>query len=316
MIKLLPEQFETWLINKQLANRTVENYMYYYFKFQKDHSLLDQESAVKFYSKKVNRNSIGKTFLVNFRKFLMENHKALKITVVELGDIAEMDLSSFKIGKAKSLVIPIPHEDIPLLEEYLKSERLKLQLWLTYSSGLRLGEALKVRFRNFNWDEWGKDMTKYGECRVMGKGGKPGIALVPGPIMNRISHFFQSPVFNPLTENSLLFVKHTVPDEEINVKSKSSSWQRHLGHAGVKSGITKFDEKGKIIPETRVHPHRLRHSYANHLLNDLHLNLREVQELLRHTSITSTQIYTHIDKEDIKEKLRKIDITKLEKLNK
>ncbi len=240
------QKFQDWLINKQLSSRTIEGYLYYYLRFTKDDSIFNQESASKFYSKKANRHSIGKAFLINFRKFLMENHKELKIPVVELGDIAEMDLSSFKVGKAIRLVRPIAHEDIQLLEKYLPSERLKIQLQLTYSCGLRLGEALKVRFRNFNWSEWGKDMTKMGECRVMGKGGKPGIAIVPGPLMNRIAHFFKSKVFNPVTQDSLLFVKNTVPDEEINVKSKSSSWQRHLGHAGVKSGLTKLDGKGNI----------------------------------------------------------------------
>ena len=305
MKKIDDEKFEEWLVNKQLTPRTVENYMYYYFKFVNLKLMLDQESAVKFYSKKANRNSIGKTFLVNFRKFLMENHKSFNISVEELGDLAEMDLSSFRIGKSQKLVLPIAHEDIPLLEKHLSSERLKIQLLLTYSCGLRLGEALKIRFRNFNWSEWGKDMTKYGECRVTGKGGKPGIALVPGQVMNRISHFFQSSAFNPLTENSLLFLKHTVPDEEINVKNKASNWQRHLSHAGVKSGITKLDGKGNIIKETRVYSHRLRHSFGHYLLNVKKLNLREVQELLRHTSITSTQIYTYIDKEELKEKLSK-----------
>ncbi len=254
-----PEKFEEWLVNKQLTPRTVDNYMYYYFKFAKDHPLLDQESAVKFYSHKANRNSIGKTFLVNYRKFLMQNHKELKISIDELGDLVEMDLTSFKVGKKTHLVYPISHEDIPLLEKYLATERLKIQLWLTYSCGLRLGETLKVRFRSFNWDEWGKDMTKMGECRVLGKGGKPGIALVPGPIMNRISHFFQSSEFQPLTQNSLLFLKHTISDEEINVKNQARTWQMHLNQAGIKSGITKLDEHGKVIRETSVHPHRLRH---------------------------------------------------------
>ncbi len=300
-----PQQFEDWLLNRQLAPRTIDNYLYYYFRFAKDHGILNQETAVAFFSKKQNRNGISKAFLINYRKFIMENHKALNVSVYELGDLAEMELLSFKSSKARTLVLPIAHEDIPLLEQHLNSERLKIQLWLTYSCGLRLGEALKIRFRNFNWAEWGKDMTKYGECRVTGKGGKPGIALVPGPLMNRVSHFFQSSAFNRVTEDSLLFVKNTVPDEEINVKSKGSSWQRHLGHAGVASGITKLDAKGNVIKETSVHPHRLRHSFAHYLLNVKKMNLREVQELLRHASIQSTQIYTHIDKEDLKEKLNK-----------
>ena len=63
---------------------------------------------------------------------------------------------------------------------------------------------------------------------------------------------------------------------------------------------------GKPVPGTRVYPHRLRHSYASHLLKDLKLNIRYVQEALRHSSIVSTQIYTYIDKEELKKKLEEI----------
>ena len=305
-MKLIPsQQFEDWLLNRQLASRTVDNYLVYYFRFVKDHGVLNQETAVDFFSKKRNRNGVSKAFLINYRKFIMENHKALEVGVEELGDLVEMELSSFKAAQAKNLVLPIPHEDIPLIEKHLETERLKIQLWLTYSCGLRLGEALKIRFRNFNWAEWGKHMDKYGECRVMGKGSKPGIALVPGPLMNRISHFFQSSEFDRLTENTLLFLKKSIPDEHLNVANLGRTWQIKLNQAGVKAGITKLDDHGIVIKETSVYPHRLRHSYANYLLNVKKLNLREVQELLRHSSITSTQIYTHIDKEDLKEKLNK-----------
>ena len=76
-----------------------------------------------------------------------------------------------------------------------------------------------------------------------------------------------------------------------------------LKKAGIDSGITKVDHNGKIIASTGVNPHKLRHSYANHLLIDKGLNLREVQEALRHSSIQSTQVYTYIDKEHLKEKL-------------
>ena len=299
------EQFESWLINKQLSKISVENYAYYFLKFASQFVELNQDTAVQFYSKQRFRNSISKAFLVNFRKFLMENYKVLKLTPEELGDLVEMDLSSFKVGVNRNLVYPIPHEEIALLEKNLETERLKIQLLLSYYCALRLGEALKIRHRSFNWKEWGKDMTKMGECRVTGKGGRPGIAIVPGWLMNRISHFFQSDQFMPLTQNSLLFIKANLDDEEINVKNLGRTWQMHLKKAGILSGVTKLDEKGIPTNETRVYPHRLRHSFAHYLLNVKKLNLREVQEMLRHSSITSTQIYTYIDKEELKEKLNK-----------
>ena len=73
--------------------------------------------------------------------------------------------------------------------------------------------------------------------------------------------------------------------------------------AGIKAKITKFDGEGKPIEKTIVHPHRLRHSYASYLVNEKGFNLKEVQEILRHASLQSTQIYIHINKEHLKKKL-------------
>jgi len=137
-----------------------------------------------------------------------------------------------------------------------------------------------------------------GECRVYGKGDKEGIALVPAALMKRVAIFIKNKPFSSL--DSRLFVRG---NGDINLKNKSRTWQKKLSEAGIKAGITKKDEKGKIIKDTAVHPHRLRHSYASYLLNERGLNLREVQEILRHSSIQSTQIYTHINKEHLKERL-------------
>lgn len=82
------------------------------------------------------------------------------------------------------------------------------------------------------------------------------------------------------------------------------SWQNHLRRAGIRSGITKLDPNDIPIKDTVVHPHKLRHSYATYLKIVKKLDIMEIKELMRHSSIKSTQIYTHIDKEYLKEKLK------------
>lgn len=291
------ESFETWLREKNLKERSIENYLYYFNKFT--FQTFDQESVSKFLSLRVNRNSIGRSFLVNFQKFLMVNYKELGITQEVRFRISEIELPKLTGRKKERLVNPIPHEHIALLEKTLDTEKERLELLLSYYCALRLGELLKIRIIDFNWDQWGKNPAQMGECRVFGKGDKEGIALIPSDLMKRIGTYIKGKRFPSLT--SYIFINND--GKLINIKNRGRTWENKLSIAGRKAGLTKIDAEGKPIEGTIVHPHRLRHSYASYLLNVKRLNIREVQEILRHTNIQSTQIYTHIDKENLKERL-------------
>ena len=96
-------------------------------------------------------------------------------------------------------------------------------------------------------------------------------------------------------------------NEKQDVKNRARIWQQRLRNAGIKSGLTKLDAKKEPVEGTRVYPHRLRHSYAFHLLRDKKMDIRYIQEALRHSSIQSTQIYTLINKEELKRKMEEIE---------
>jgi integrase len=226
----------------------------------------------------------------------MVNAKELSINEDYYREIAGTELPQLT-GRAKErLINPIPHDQIPLLENALDSEKLKLMLLISYYGGLRLGELLKIRILSFNWELWRKDTSKMGELSVLGKGDKEGLALLPSDLMGRAGRYIKENKFSSL-DSKLFAAKYRDKLENIG-----REWQRKLLEAGIKAGITKLNE-GKPIKETVVHPHRLRHSWGSHLINDKHLDIREVQEVLRHSSIQSTQIYTQIDKEKLKERL-------------
>ena len=290
------DRFEEWLKNKNLKERTIENYIYYFNKFTFDS--FDQETISRFLSVKAHRNSIARSFLVNLQKFLKVNYKELGFSQESRVKIAEVELPKLTGRVKHRLVKPIPHEQISLLERVLETEQLKLQLLLSYYCALRLGELLKINILSFDWEKWKKDTSKMGECRVYGKGDKEGIALVPAILMKRIAIYIKKRKFSSL--DSKIFVRGNA---NINLKNKSRTWQMKLRKAGIEAGITKLDKERKPIKDTVVHPHRLRHSYASYLLNERGFNLKEVQEVLRHASLQSTQIYTHINKEKLKEKL-------------
>lgn len=290
------DKFEEWLRNKNLKERTVENYVYYFNKFTFD--VFNQETISRFLADKTNRNSIGRSFLVNFQKFLKVNHKELGLSSELRKNVMEVELPKLTGRVKQRLIKPVPHEHIRLIEQFLETEQLKLMLLLSYYCALRLGELLKITILSFDWDKWKKDTSKMGECRVLGKGDKEGIALVPAVLMKRVTHYIKSKKFGSL--DSKIFVRGNA---DINLKNKGRSWQMKLRDAGIRAGITKLDDKEKPIKDTVVHPHRLRHSYASYLLNEKGLNLREVQEVLRHASIQSTQVYTHLNKDKLKERL-------------
>ena len=242
---------------------------------------------------------MARSFIINFRKFILVNYRGLGFTIDQRLEASEVELPKRTGREKKREIVVLKLEEVLLLEKYLETEKLKLQLLCSYYGALRVGEMLKIKVISFNWKEWGEDMSKIGECKVLGKGDKEGIAYFPPGLMTRIGKYIKSQ--KNLDINSTIFIKNYVNHRSI--KSGATTWQKKLREAGIKAKIIKFDGKGEVIPETSVHPHLLRHSYASYLVNSKKMDIRKVQILLRHSSLISTQIYVHIDRDKLKEEL-------------
>lgn len=290
-------KFESWLINKNLKERTIEEYLYYFNKFRDN--VFDQETVSRFLSNKSHRNIVARSFLINLRKFILVNYKELGFTIDQRLEASEVELPKITGREKKREIIVLKLEDIMLLEKTMETEKLKLQLLCSYYGALRVGEMLKIKVISFNWKEWKKDMSKMGECKVFGKGDKEGVAFFPKELMIRIAKYIKSQ--KDLDINSTIFIKNYVNHRSI--KSGATTFQKKIREAGVKAGLIKFDKKGQIIQETSIHPHILRHSYASYLVNEKNMDIRKVQIFLRHSSLSSTQIYVHIDRDKLKEEL-------------
>ncbi len=291
------DKFESWLINKNLKERTIGEYIYYFNKFQDN--IFNQETISRFLSNKSHRNIVARSFLVNLRKFILVNYKELGFSIDQRLEASEVELPKITGREKKRELIPLKYGDIQLLEKHLETEKLKLMLLCSYYGALRVGELLKIKVISFNWEDWKKDISQMGECRVLGKGDKEGIAFFPSKLMIRLTKYIKSQ--KKLEINSTIFIKNYTNHRSI--KSGATTWQKKLREAGVRAKLIKFDGKGKMIPETSVHPHLLRHSYASYLVNEKGMDIRKVQILLRHSSLTSTQIYVHIDRDKLKKEL-------------
>ncbi len=147
--------------------------------------------------------------------------------------------------------------------------RDKAMFELFYSSGLRLSELKQLRLGDID--------LKDGTVRVTGKGNKTRVVPVGKMAIDAIDHWMKErEKFAKDGEGALFLGRGGRPIGQRAIQYRISEW-------GVKQGMPQH-----------VHPHMLRHSFASHVLQSSG-DLRAVQEMLGHASISTTQVYTHLD---------------------
>ena len=161
-----------------------------------------------------------------------------------------------------------------------KGQRDRAILEVLYGAGLRVSELIGLDQADINWRE--------GELKVMGKGSRERIVPLNDQAIFSLEGYFK---------------KGRV---ELGKNAKSKSAAAFLNRAGgrLTAGSVRRLMKGytnKYIQGKGLTPHTIRHTFATHLLEG-GAGLRAVQELLGHVDLSSTQIYTHLDKS----KLRRI----------
>jgi integrase/recombinase XerC len=158
--------------------------------------------------------------------------------------------------------------DLPADNELL-AVRDKAMFELLYSSGLRLAELISL-------DPSALDMSD-AAVRVLGKGNKTRIVPLGSHAIAALGSWLAVRAQLAHTEEPALFVNRN------GARLSARSVQLRMKQWGIKQGLT-----------IGVHPHMLRHSFATHVLQSSG-DLRAVQEMLGHASISTTQVYTHLD---------------------
>lgn len=141
---------------------------------------------------------------------------------------------------------------------------------LFYSSGLRLSELSSLDIADL-------DLVDRSLVVRSGKGGKSRVLPIGGKAVTAINNWLQKRTVMMTVESSALFV---------------TTKGRRLGQRSIELRLALWCKKKGV--DQHIHPHMLRHSFASHLLESSQ-DLRAVQELLGHTNISTTQIYTHLD---------------------
>ncbi len=153
---------------------------------------------------------------------------------------------------------------------------------LFYATGIRVSELVNLRIENVNLQE--------GWLLAYGKGRKQRFVPVHKAACHTLQQYLnlrEARFINKQTDSEIFL------NPQGKKISRISVWN-DIAALGKMAGITR-----------RVHPHLFRHSFASHLLKG-GADLRAIQEMLGHESLSTTQIYTHLNTTDVKEKHRKL----------
>lgn len=210
----------------------------------------------------------------SFYKYLL-SEKKIEDDITEMIDLPKLSrklpdtLSIDEIDKI------IKQPDI----ETLAGIRDRAILELMYACGLRVSELINVTNRDLLLDQE--------IIRIFGKGSKERIVPIGDSAIHWINEYRTKarPHFIKMFNNT---------DDVLFLNQRGSK----LSRMGIWKFIHKYTKLAKIDKE--VHPHTFRHSFATHLLEG-GADLRAVQEMLGHSDISTTQIYTHVSNDFIKE---------------
>lgn len=168
-------------------------------------------------------------------------------------------------------ILAIPDSNTPL------GQRDILILELIYSTGIRVSELVNIKIQDIDFNDK--------KIIITGKGNKERIVLFGNVLLNKLNKYLNDGR-RQLTKKS---------NDYLILNNQGNK----ITSRGIELIIDKTLKKGGIT--YKISPHTLRHTFATHMLNN-GADLRTVQELLGHESLSTTQIYTHVSNE----RLRKV----------
>ncbi|MCK5107686.1 MAG: tyrosine-type recombinase/integrase [Nanoarchaeota archaeon] len=185
-------------------------------------------------------------------------------------EILKKKIVNFKTSKAeKKLPVVLSKTEVRRLIANSGNERNMLIIKMLYSSGLRLSECINLRVRDIEFEE------KIAWVRA-GKGKKDRLVIMANNLLNELKKYLKK-----------------LPDREYVFSGPKGPFSARY----IEKIVKKAAEVAQI--NKKVTPHTLRHCFATHLL-EAGVDIRKIQELLGHSNLQTTQIYTRVSKEELK----------------
>jgi len=288
------EDFLTYLeVEKQRSLLTVQNYGYYlgrFINFAKERAVTRSEEItlplINKYRQALNRlldrenrpiKKVTQNYhIIAIRAFLRylakKDKKVLSAEKIELGRGEPREIAYLEAEEIERLLVSYSGNDII-------SVRNRAILEVLFSTGLRVSELTALNRDKVNLER--------GEFPVIGKGKKERIVFLSDSTRSWLAKYLQ----RRRDKDPALFIRHakTGPKPKESLRLSVRAIERIVEQAGKRAGLSK-----------RVFPHELRHSMATDLLIN-GADLRSVQALLGHSSVTTTQVYTHITNKHLRE---------------
>ncbi len=224
-------------------------------------------------------SDLSDTTRIRYLSSIKSFHRFLFLEKIVESDVSELiDLPKRKRKLPESLSIP---EIEKILNQPNTSKPIGIRdrsiLETLYGCGIRVTELINLSKKDIIWESE--------IIRILGKGSKERIVPIGSSALFWLDKYIK--------EVRPKIVKKSLTNEIIYLNLKGTKFSR----MGIWKIIKEYSSKAGL---DNVHPHTFRHSFATHLLEG-GADLRAVQEMLGHSDISTTQIYTHIDKEFIKE---------------
>jgi len=264
----LINKFEEELKLKGYTQKTRKNYIGHIQRiavyFNKDISLLSTDEIKGYLLEVMDKQNKSLTYgsqAISAIKFLYN-------TILDRNEVIE---KIPRPKKEKKLPNVLSKEEVKKIFDSIENRKHRAILLLIYSSGLRIGEAIRLKLEDI-------DSSRMLVHVYQGKGRKDRYSVLSKVALDELRGYVKK--YRP---DNWLF-----PGEDEDKFINERSVQRAFEKACYRAGITK-----------KVTVHTLRHSFATHLLEG-GTDLRYIQELLGHASCKTTEIYTHVTQKDLR----------------
>lgn len=285
MLQNYIQEFNTYLqIEKNASHYTIE----YYLDDLQEFSLFLEEEGInalqdvdqqvarlfltRLYKEQLSRRTVSRKIssLRSFYRFaerenIVDHNPFVQVSLPKTdkpipGFLYKEELE--KMFAANDLNSPLGQRDQALLE-------------LLYATGIRVSECQQLRLRDIDFS--------IGTVLVMGKGSKQRYVPFGSFAQQALERYIES-------GRTALLAKSNQASEFIFLNARGAP----LTVRGIRKVLDKIVERAALT--IHVHPHKLRHTFATHMLNE-GADMRTVQEMLGHENLSSTQIYTHVTKD-------------------